>query len=509
MRELTGNSEFAQFDSSPVWSPASVTALSFTDDHGDSISDATPVLDGSTVDGNIHISSDVDYFSFQTERGVRYIMATNLVSSSDTAMILYDSDGAVIEEDTRSDEFGTASRIQWVAPDSSTYYVAVRVGVGYTGAYQLSLSSPQSASPTGPPRVGIAFTSDRGGPRDIYVMNPDGSNVTRLTNNFWASDPVWSPDGREIAFTSGTPDSEIYVMNADGSYVTQLTYDAKDDGNPSWSPDGRQIAFDSGIDGDDDIYVMNSDGSDVTLLAYDALNPSWSPDGRQIVFQRNSWIYVMNSDGSDVTQLTSHDLTVGSPDWSPDGQQIAFVAEVGRHWRIFVMNADGSGMTQLTNSTGDDSSPSWSPDGRQIVFTSMRDGEDSELYVMNADGSDVTRLTYHPARDYHPSWSPVSETATVNPVTDDHGNSPSNATPHRGRFCARLQHRDSRGRGLLLLPCGGPRQVHNRGSPTLQRRHRHRPLRLERFTCSGRRRHHDTLRFERFTYFGGAMLWRP
>ena len=430
VRELTGNSEFAQFDSSPVWSPAAGTALSSpTDDHGDSISDATPILDGSTVDGNIHISSDVDYFSFQTERGVRYIMATNLVSSSDTAMILYDSDGAVIEEDTRSDEFGSASRIQWVAPDSSTYYVAVRVGVGYTGAYQLSLSSPQSASPTGPPRAGIAFTSDRGGPRDIYVMNPDGSNVTRLTNNFWASDPVWSPDGREIAFTSGAPDSEIYVMNADGSYVTQLTYDAEDGGNPSWSPDGRRIAFDSGIDGDDDIYVMNSDGSDVTLLAYDALNPSWSPDGRQIVFQRNSWIYVMNSDGSDVTQLTSHDLTVGSPDWSPDGQQIAFVAEVGRYWRIFVMNADGSGMTQLTNSTGDDSSPSWSPDGRQIVFTSMRDGEDSELYVMNADGSDVTRLTYHPARDYHPSWSPVSETATVNPVTDDHGNSPSNATP--------------------------------------------------------------------------------
>ena len=430
VRQLTGNSESAQFDSSPVWSPAAGTALSSpTDDHGDSPSDATPILDGSTVDGNIHISSDVDYFSFQTERGVRYIMATNLVSSSDTAMILYDSDGAVIEEDTRSDEFGSASRIQWVAPDSSTYYVAVRVGVGYTGAYQLSLSSPQSASPTGPPRAGIAFTSDRGGPRDIYVMNPDGSNVTRLTNNFWASDPVWSPDGREIAFTSGAPDSEIYVMNADGSYVTQLTYDANDDGNPSWSPDGRQIAFDSGIDGDDDIYVMNSDGSDVTLLAYDALNPSWSPDGRQIVFQRNSWIYVMNSDGSDVTQLTSHDLTVGSPDWSPDGQQIAFVAEVGRYWRIFVMNADGSGMTQLTNSTGDDSSPSWSPDGRQIVFTSMRDREDSELYVMNADGSDVARLTYHPARDYHPSWSPVSETATVNPVTDDHGDSPSNATP--------------------------------------------------------------------------------
>ena len=448
VRQLTGNSESAQFDSSPVWSPAAGTALSSpTDDHGDSPSDATPILDGSTVDGNIHISRDVDYFSFQAERGVRYTMATKLISSYDTAMTLYDSDGSVIEEDTRSDEFGAASRIQWIAPDSSTYYVTVRVGIGYTGAYQLSLSSPQSAFPPGPPRAGIAFASYRGGDAeadsDIYVMNPDGSNVTRLTNNLRAFDPEWSPDGRQIMFDSRDSWSgnyNIYVMNADGSGVTRLTYDAEDSGNPSWSPDGRRIAFNSEMDGNSNIYVMNSDGSNVTRLTDNGMrnwSPTWSPDGRQIAFQSRalygaSQIYVMNTDGSDVTQITNHDWSVRNPVWSPDGLRIAFNdanASGTPIRRIYVMNADGSGMTQLTNSTGDDSSPSWSPDGRQIVFTSMRDGEDSELYVMNADGSDVTRLTYHPARDYHPSWSPVSETATVNPVTDDHGNSPSNATP--------------------------------------------------------------------------------
>ena len=453
VRELTGNSEFAQFDSSPVWSPAAGTALSSpTDDHGDSPSDATPILDGSTVDGNIHISSDVDYFSFQAERGVRYTMATKLVSSYHTAMTLYDSDRAVIEEDTRSDEFGaefgSASRIQWIAPDSSTYYVAVRVGVGYTGTYQLSLTSPQSASPPGPPRAGIAFASYRGGDAeadsDIYVMNPDGSNVTRLTNNLRAFDPEWSPDGRQIVFDSKDSWSgnyNIYVMNADGSGVTRLTYDAEDGGNPSWSPDGRRIAFDSERDGNNNIYVMNSDGSNVTRLTDNGMrnwSPTWSPDGRQIAFHSRalygaSQIYVMNSDGSDVTQITNHDWSVRNPVWSPDGRRIAFNdsnASGTPIRRIYVMNADGSGMTQLTNSTGDDSSPSWSPDGRQIVFTSMRDGEDSELYVMNADGSDVTRLTYHPAHDLDPSWSPVEWTAIiVPPAADDHGNSPSDATP--------------------------------------------------------------------------------
>ena len=451
VRELTGNSEFAQFDSSPVWSPAAGTALSSpTDDHGDSPSDASPILDGSTVDGNIHISSDVDFFSFQAERGVRYTMATKLVSSYHTSMTLYDSDRAVIEEDTRSDEcgaeFGAASRIQWIAPDSSTYYVAVRVGVGYTGAYQLSLSSPQSASPPGPPRAGIAFASYRGGDAeadsDIYVMNPDGSNVTRLTNNLRAFDPEWSPDGRQIVFDSKDSWSgnyNIYVMNADGSGVTRLTYDAEDGGNPSWSPDGRRIAFDSERDGNNNIYVMNSDGSNVTRLTYNGMrnwSPTWSPDGRQIAFQSRALsgagqIYVMNSDGSDVTQITNHDWSVRNPVWSPDGRRIAFNdanASGTPIRRIYVMNADGSGMTQLTSSDGYNSSPSWSTDGRQIVFTSMMDG-DRGIYVMNADGSDVTRLTYHPADDLDPSWSPVIETATVNPVTDDHGSSPSNATP--------------------------------------------------------------------------------
>ena len=447
VRQLTSNSEIAQFDSSPVWSPAARTVLSSPDDHGDSTSDATPILDGSTVDGNIHISDDVDYFSFQAERGVRYTMATKLVSSYDTAIALYDSDGSVIEEDTRSDDFGSPSRIQWVAPDSSTYYVAVRVGVGYTGAYQLSLSSPQSASPPGPPRAGIAFASQRGvdGDSDIYVMNPDGSNVTRLTNNLGAFDPEWSPDGRQIVFSSRDSWSgnyDIYVMNADGSGVTQLTYDAEDDGNPSWSPDGRQIAFGSERDGNANIYVMNADGSNVTRLTYNGMrnwSPSWSPDGRQIAFQSRALygagqIYVMNTDGSDVTQITNHDWTVGSPVWSPDGRRIAFNdtnASGTPIRRIYVMNADGSNVTQLTRSDGYNSSPSWSPDGRQIVFTSMRDG-DREVYVMSADRyeSDVTRLTYRPAHDLDPSWSPVEWTATIGPpVADDHGNSPYNATP--------------------------------------------------------------------------------
>ena len=91
----------------------------------------------------------------------------------------------------------------------------------------------------------IAFSSARDGNHDIYVMNADGSNRTRLTDNSAIDlNPSWSPDGSMIAFSSDrdgkmgrwTVPNEIYVMNADGSNQTRLTNNPADDTEPSWSP---------------------------------------------------------------------------------------------------------------------------------------------------------------------------------------------------------------------------------------------------------------------------------
>jgi len=268
----------------------------------------------------------------------------------------------------------------------------------------------------------IAFTSYRDGNGEIYVMDADGSNQTRLTNSPGDDgDPAWSPDGSRIAFQSGRDGNwEIYVMNTNGSGQTRLTNSPADDFTPSWSPDGTKIAFISNRDNKYEIYIMNADGSEQTNLANDSCTgwcPSWSPDGTKIALissrDGNGEIYVTNADGSEQTNLTNNPADDFAPAWSPDGESIAFMSTRDGRDEIYVMTADGTGVTRLTNNQSDEWDPAWSPDGTKIAFASERDGN-FEIYIMNADGSEQTNLTNNPAEDRDPAWEP----GEVSPVPE-------------------------------------------------------------------------------------------
>ena len=131
----------------------------------------------------------------------------------------------------------------------------------------------------------IAFSSNRSGNYDIYMMDIKGENLQQLTdhpaNEF---ELTFSPNGRWMAYVSSQHDGykEIYVMNLSTKVSRRLTHHPKHDNNPAWSPDGRWIAFDSNREGTYDIYKIEPDGENFQRLTHegDNFNLAWSPDNQ-------------------------------------------------------------------------------------------------------------------------------------------------------------------------------------------------------------------------------------
>ncbi len=298
-------------------------------------------------------------------------------------------------------------------------------GIGYAISQAKNNVLPGSVS-DGPLLVSVLVSSKL----QIMRLRTDGTQRMMFANGgVDQQDPLWSPDGRQIALVSGnwtSADQRIIVMDANGQNQKVLTAQpGRTYESLAWSADGKQILVDAYSSSRYEIWVMSADGSNQRSLssseAYDDRLPARSPDGRQIVFRRSSrnssssvdWaIWRMNADGSQAVPLTDGANEDSEPVWAPNGQHIAFIRGK-QNAGVWIMNSDGSNAMELAPGPDFQHDLAWSPNSQSLAVIGISAGVDAVI-VMNADGSNVhladPTLGY---ADLDFTWSPDGKQMVV------------------------------------------------------------------------------------------------
>jgi Tol biopolymer transport system component len=276
----------------------------------------------------------------------------------------------------------------------------------------------------------IAYASDRRGIPQIFLVEIDTGRTRQLTNiPEGACQPSWSPDGVFLLFISPCaknqeeyPGSALFMIEVDqlNPEPMPLPHIPGGDYDPDWSPDGKNIAFTSHQKaGYPRIYIMDVEDQTMTLLS-DKFSrekqPVWSSDGKMIAYLTApngvNEIWVMNADGSNKTRFTkSTDANNLYPDWSP-GEDIILFTQYKPSKQVPGLVAgyyDEGDYTEFPINVGPlpMREAKYSPDGVWIVFEGWPRAGNHEIIIMTTNGANLQQITNLPSFDFDPTWRPA------------------------------------------------------------------------------------------------------
>jgi TolB protein len=258
----------------------------------------------------------------------------------------------------------------------------------------------------------IAFVNSATGKKEVCVVDYDGKNFQRLTDDrSIALFPKWSPDGKTIAYTTyRAGGAHLFLLGLDGQKTPLAQYEGLNSA-ASWLPDGQSLVATLSMGRDPNLYLIDRAGRVQRALTNSSAvdtAPTVSPDGQRLAFTSDRpgypQIYTMDVSGANLKRLTQSGQC-DSPAWSPQGDLIAFaMSEFGGNFDIYTAEVGSGALRRLTYGEGNNENPSWSPDGRYIVFVSTRRGRE-QLWIMGFDGSNPQVIDV-PGRSYTPHWGP-------------------------------------------------------------------------------------------------------
>lgn len=230
----------------------------------------------------------------------------------------------------------------------------------------------------------------------IWLKNLETKTERRLTNREMPEyDASWAPDGKRLVFcsvgqTPGQGNLDLSIVALDDPAPKHLIGDngkLSHEESPAWSPDGKQIAFTSTRDGNQEIYLIDADGQNLKRVTQDPgldAHPTWTPDGKQLLFATNRWgdfeIAAVDPKGEQVLRLTHQKGLDDYPICSPDGRQIAFVSNRSGDFEVYTMPREGGPPVNVSNDPGIDNFPTWTYSGN-LAWISNREGE-FDLFVL-------------------------------------------------------------------------------------------------------------------------------